>query len=297
MKPSSRPHYLVLILPCLAGCANYKLESLHSRGTLPDPTPIFIHSGNAESYQASAAVTTRTHIAHSLELVDTLKFDTSGLVMEYPRQRERAISNRSIFVRDSRVMISASMVRRYRILYWSASMDADPTDMDYMNLGFQAGISGGISDIVGTIAAGWIGNRTRAYGVYHVNSPSHTDLEGVYFRHGLDGKSWGSSWMIAGGFLLATRRNIDPYVSYALFVYDLYPNDGPQINDFGLRLSTWKAGLIWEAAKCLSVDFSLALRAADHSSESPTGFQAGLSGGWRFGPLRLKRNNLALNPK
>ena len=168
--------------------------------------------------------------------------------MEYPRQRERAISNRSIFVRDSRVMMSISMAKRHRILYSSASMDADLTDLELLNVGFQAGISGRISDIVGTATAGWIGSRTRASGVFHVNSPSHTDLEGVFIRHGLDGKAWGLSWMSACGLLLATRRNFDPYVSYSLLVYDLFPNDGLQFNGFGLRLSTWRAGLIWEAA-------------------------------------------------
>jgi hypothetical protein len=53
------------------GCSVYKVESLTAQGMLPENNPVFVHGGNARSYEAAVSLVFRNTPNLALRLRDT----------------------------------------------------------------------------------------------------------------------------------------------------------------------------------------------------------------------------------
>jgi hypothetical protein len=265
------------------GCAVYKVESLTAQGMLPEHNPIFVHSGNADSYEADVSLIFRNAGDLALQLHDTLKYDSSGRVMAYPPRPEREIADPVLHFESVQSLVGLSLVQRLRHWDFSASAAMTPQDIDFCSLGAGVGYSREMAGFVPEISLGWTGNRIRQSTVYHENSPSHTDLETIYIRHSSQGLVWASSRSLTLGLLYRTRL-WDPFLSVAWEAHGLTSLD----DDFGDSPAHFHSLAIKAGASAdiflshpMGIFFGL-MRTDARAVGDATVVSAGMTMGWRY---------------
>lgn len=267
---------LSYLLAWLNGCAVYKVESHTAQGLIPESPQVFTYGRNRESYQASVSLAVLGGGDRTLHLGDTLKFDSSGRVMEHPRRPAGQLVNPAIRLENQPALMGLSLIRRYDHWSWRGLLQVAPTDMELVNAGAGFGYSRNLSRLFLAASVDWIRNRIREFGVYHEHAPSHTDLEGLYFQRAIRGMAWGSTWGFSLGGLFETGSRIDPYFRASWQAYDVFSADNPAAPAFAYRHAHYQAGVAWEPIADMPMEFSLGMSVPD----SRTGGDPALSAGF-----------------
>jgi hypothetical protein len=271
--------FWALALFLLSACAVHKVENFAIRESMSEARPIFIHGEAANTYEASANIVVKDPGSHSLVFHDTLKFDTSGLVMDSPRKLDSMIIGQRLSVRDASALVTASLIRRYRHFHWSLNVGASPMDWELVSMSLDAGYSAMFSQLAMTVSVGWMQNHFHSQGVYHEKTPSHTDLEGVYARRVQEGMVWGNGWRTTGGLKYLTKWRGDPFASFSYQVKDYFPDDAPGFSDYAVSSMALVAGIATEPRPGILLDFFFGIDFFDYQL---SGYRTGLLAGWRL---------------
>jgi hypothetical protein len=122
--------------------------------------------------------------------------------------------------------------------------------------------------------------------VYHEGTASHTDLEGHYYPHSLQGLAWGTSRSLTGGLLYRTRHAVDLFLALAWDADNFFSPDDDLIESSAQFLS-WsvKAGAIAEIFPDHPTQIFLELMRQDvRLVGDATVLTLGLAMGWQYRP-------------
>jgi hypothetical protein len=214
------------LLNMLTGCATYmKVQSAKIEYHAPDfPTHFSNSKKGGMSIGGQLSVNNQESV--DFERKFTTKTTVEGWILDTPYSDSFTIEERTgtHSIRNENYGISVDLTKQFRTLFFSVLGGASLDDIALKHIGMVFGLSRNMGLFTPTIAAGGFYSHFREEQRFIRHSPSHTDLNGIWFPDSSKGKNSVLNLALKIGLMGRLNEHVFPYISYTLSQFDFEPD-------------------------------------------------------------------------